>query len=181
MSLGAPVWSAAQLVACVAAVLVLDLGIRLVRRSDPGEAIFYLCAIVVFPLLLAIVRGSPILYVRHFLLPIAFVLLLLGALLGALWRHGPRGRAAAAALLAAYGIANAAHLRALFVHGRGENAAALRFVLAESAPGLVSSGRTTTFGSSASSRSTARRCPAESVSASRRAPSGTRRGPRGSS
>ena len=139
-SLGAPVSSAAQLVACVAAVLVIDLGIRLVRRSDPGEAIFYLGAIVVFPLLLVIVRGSPILYVRHFLLPIAFVLLLLGALLGALWRHGPRGRAAAAALLAAYGIANGAHLRALLAYGRGENAAALRFVLAESAPGPVSIG-----------------------------------------
>jgi hypothetical protein len=139
-ALGAPVSSAAQLVGCVAAVVVLDLGIRLVRGSDPGEALFYFCAIVVFPLLLAIVRGSPVLYVRHFLLPIAFVLLLLGALLGALWRRGPRGRAAAAALLAVYGLANAAHLRELFAHGRGENAAALRFVLAASPPGLVSIG-----------------------------------------
>jgi hypothetical protein len=139
-ALGAPVSSAAQLIGCVAAVLVIDLGVRLVRRSDPGEALFYLGAIVVFPLLLAVVRGSPVIYVRHFLLPIAFVLLLLGSLLGALWQRGPRGRAAAAALLAGYGIANAAHLRELFASGRGENAAALRFVLAGSPPGPVSIG-----------------------------------------
>jgi hypothetical protein len=139
-TLGAPMRPAAQLVACILAVGVLDAGIRRVARDDRAAALFFGGTIVVFPLLLAIVRESPVVYPRHFMVSIAFLSLLLGFALAALWDRGGRSRWAAAALLAAYAAANGAHVRALFADGRGENGAALRFVLDRSAPGPVTIG-----------------------------------------
>lgn len=139
-ALGAPTTAAAQLLGCILAVAILDAGLRLVRRRDPGEALFFLCVIVVFPVLLVIVRDTPIVYTRHFLLPIAFLLLLFGFVLADLWERGRLRRWAAAGLLGAYLVANAAHLRELFLHGRGQNGDAIRFMLERSAPGPIAIG-----------------------------------------
>lgn len=133
--LGAPVHPAAQLVGCVLAVVLLDAGLRRAARDDRALAIFLAGAIVVFPLALAITRGSPILYTRHFLVPIAFGTLLLGFELGALWERGRGGRWLAAAALIVFAIANGAHLRELFVLGRGENAAVIRYLVDRSPAG----------------------------------------------
>jgi hypothetical protein len=127
--LGAPAHPAAQLTACVAAVVLLDAGLRRVARSDRAMALFFAGTIVVFPLALAVARGSPILYTRHFLVPIAFGTLLLGFEIAALWERGRGGRWLAGAALAAFALANAAHLRELVVFGRGENASALRHLV----------------------------------------------------
>jgi hypothetical protein len=136
-ALGAPVSPAAQLVGCVLAVVVLDAGVRLVARDDPPAALFFVGAILVFPVLLAVARSSPVLYTRHFILPIAFLTLLLGFDLAALYERGRGYRWAAAALLVLFAVANGAHLRDLFRYGRGQNGAALRFILEHSGPGPV--------------------------------------------
>ncbi len=66
-ALGSPTSAAAQLLGCILAVAVLDTGLRRVCREDPGEAIFFLCAIVLFPVLLVLGRDTPVVYTRHFL------------------------------------------------------------------------------------------------------------------
>jgi hypothetical protein len=139
-TLGAPMSPAAQLVGCVLAIGVLDAGLRRVARDDRVAAVFLGGAILVFPLLLAIARASPVVYPRHFLVSIAFLTLLVGVALAALWERGGAARWAAAALLAAYVAANGAHVRTLFANGRGENGAALRFVLDQSPAGPVTIG-----------------------------------------
>lgn len=131
-ALGAPVTPAAQLLGCILAVVVLEAGIRLVAREDRGTALFFAGAIVVFPSLLAVARDSPLLYTRHFIVPIAFLSLLLGFELAALWERGHASKWAAAVLFLAYATANGTHLRELFAHGRGQNGDALRFVLERS-------------------------------------------------
>ena len=46
-------------------------------RESPAGAVFFACAVIVFPLGLAIVRGSNVVYPRYFFLSIEFLLLLL--------------------------------------------------------------------------------------------------------
>ena len=88
-------------------------------RESPAGAVFFACAVIVFPLGLAIVRGSNVVYPRYFFLSIEFLLLLLSFWLGALWQsRSPARRAAVLAMLLTFCIVNGLHAAALLRHGR---------------------------------------------------------------
>jgi hypothetical protein len=137
-SLGTPFAASWQLLFCIAAVLVLVAGLRRVGRDPSDPRAFFAGAIVVFPVSLALLRGSEMLYARHFLVSMAFLVLLLAFVLAALWRRG--ARAAAALALAAYLVANGVHLAALLKHGRGMPSEALLWMSERTRQPLVTVG-----------------------------------------
>jgi len=142
-SLGTPLDPRAQLVACLLAVAALVAGLRILRRERGDPRAFFLGAIVVFPVLLALMRGSDVLYPRHFLVAIAFLTLLGGLVLGSLWEQGERS--AAAAGLAAYLAANGVHTVDLLRHGRGQQGSALALMVERTQGPVVSIGSDSDF------------------------------------
>ena len=80
-ALGTPTTDYAILWMCIAAVVVLNAGLRMLWSERPDLVVFFVGAIVVFPVLL-IAGGKPnVLYVRYFIIAIAFFLVLLGFVL----------------------------------------------------------------------------------------------------
>ena len=67
-------------------------------------------------------------YLRHFVISIAFVLLLFSFVLGKLWKNGWQGKAVCLAALAAYCVANSFPLAGLFNDGHGHYREALRYI-----------------------------------------------------
>src|SRR5437870_13382729 len=63
---------------CIVAIVLLVLGLR---RLPNDVRIFFLGAIIAFPLLLVIARRSAVVYTRHFMMATVFFLLLLSDLL----------------------------------------------------------------------------------------------------
>jgi hypothetical protein len=118
-SLGSPMTPRFQLVACILAIGVFSAGLRLLARERHDARAFFWGVILVFPLLLALLRDSDVLYPRHFLLASAFLVLLAGLVLASLFERGSWGRAVAALALVAYLVANGLHLAQLFRYGRG--------------------------------------------------------------
>jgi len=68
VGVGRALGAAAQLVGCVFAVLLMDLGLRRLARAGTDSWIFFVGVIVVFPIVLIVVRDSTFVYTRHFLL-----------------------------------------------------------------------------------------------------------------
>jgi hypothetical protein len=116
-----------SLASCLAAVAILAAGVLLLRRERRDLPLFYL-AIVLCPLLLALLRGSSSLYVRHFLLAIAFLQLLFAFVLADLYRRIPRGRVVSLLLLAAYLLPNLWNTSSLIRNGRGDFAEVVAYL-----------------------------------------------------
>ena len=104
------------------------------ERSD--SLIFFAGAIVVFPLGLVIL-GSSLLYVRYFIIGIAFGLVLLSIFLAWLW---PRRRVLCAALLLAYAIANGRCILILFNDGQGNYSEAVRILTQQTRRPIITVG-----------------------------------------
>jgi hypothetical protein len=131
-ALGSPSHVAAQVAASIVAAAVLIAGMWLLRRDRPDLCVFFLAAIAVFPVLLVAVRGSDVIYVRYFIIAIAFLLLLFSFVLAWLYQRGPGGKAACAALLALFVTVNGLHAASLFECGRGRYSEAIRYITAHS-------------------------------------------------
>lgn len=118
-TLGAPINPRDQLAACLLAIVVFVAGMRLLARGQDAR-VFFVGVILVFPLSLGILRDSNVVYTRHFLLAIAFLVLLFGFVLASLYERGAWRRVVACLALAAYLIANGQHIARLLRHGRGQ-------------------------------------------------------------
>lgn len=122
-----------QLMSCVIAVVFLVAGLRQLEGSESDKIVFFVGAIIVFPLILLVVRRSEIVYVRYFIFGMAFVLLLVSDVLAAWFRRGGAGRMAALSTLVLFLWANFAEIAQLFAYGRGTYGEPLRLI-AKSAP-----------------------------------------------
>jgi hypothetical protein len=113
-----------------AAALVFASGLVLQWREEGDSAIFFAGMIVVAPLLLLFLSRQEVLYVRFFVVPMAFLLILLSRVLSRLWEaHGRAGRVVCCAFFAWYLAANAVPYLSLLVFGRGNNADAVQFLV----------------------------------------------------
>jgi hypothetical protein len=102
-------------------------------REKSDSIVFFVSAVVVMPILLAITQGSEVLYIRYFIVSIAFFLLLMSFLFGALYTYwGTNGKILCCFMLTGYVIANGWHLMALFELGRGNNSQAIHYLLQNS-------------------------------------------------
>jgi hypothetical protein len=116
------------LAAAGVAALGLIAGLAFLARTDPPATVLFAGTIVVAPLLLVLGSRSDVLYVRYFIVPILFLVLLLSFLLGALHASGRMGRLLSGALLAGYLYCNGRQLPPLFAFGRGDNGGAIAFL-----------------------------------------------------
>ena len=113
--------------------MLLFLGIHLLWRERSDMAVFFVGAIVVLPVLLVFVSRPTVLYVRYFIIPIAFSLVLLSFVFAALctaWKG--RGRVLCGFVLAGYFLSNGPALAALLNFGRGETGECIRYLLRNS-------------------------------------------------
>jgi hypothetical protein len=111
---------------------VFGAGMWLLWRERSNSAIFFIGVIVVVPVALAIISRMEWIYPRHFVISIAFVLLLFSFTLGRLWKNGRLGKAICIAALAVYCAANSFPLARLFKDGHGHYREALRYIAAHS-------------------------------------------------
>jgi hypothetical protein len=133
-ALGTPSAAVMKLVFCILAVLVIDLGLRQLWHERSDSWAFFAGAIVIFPILLIAVRGSTLVYTRHFLAGSAFLLVLLAYLLGAWWERGWKPLCVGIVLV--YCAANARHIAELASRGRGQYQKAISY-MAEHTSGPV--------------------------------------------
>jgi hypothetical protein len=115
------------------ATLILMVCLHQLWREKSDSIVFFGSVVVVMPILLAIAQGSEVLYVRYFIVSIAFFLLLMSFLLASLYTAwGSKGTMLCGFLLIGYVIANGWHLMALFRFGRGNNGQAIRYLVQNS-------------------------------------------------
>jgi hypothetical protein len=113
--------------------LILMLCLHQLWREKSDLIVFFGSVVVVMPILLAIAQRSEVLYVRYFIVSIAFFLLLMSFLLASLYTAwGSKGKILCGCLLIGYVIANGWHLMALFKFGRGNNGQAIHYLLEHS-------------------------------------------------
>jgi hypothetical protein len=117
-----------ELVSCVIVVAIIAGTIRAVGKTDAALALFFVSAIVVFPILLVLVRRSDLVYTRHFLVAGVFTLLLFGLTLGRWWTEGRRRVVAVVAAM--FVIVNAVNIWTLARDGRGRYRAAIDYMAA---------------------------------------------------
>lgn len=127
-SLGTPSVDFMMLLTCVMAVVVLDVGLRLLWGKHDDSFVFFAGAILVFPIFLVIVRGSDAIYVRHFIIGSAFLLILFSYVLVDIYHRGVLGKVTCAIVLLGYLVANGWHTASLFEYGRGPYREAIRFM-----------------------------------------------------
>ncbi len=129
-ALGTPLTGIPLAIGALAAAALGYAGLQLLYRKSPEQAVFFV-GVIVFPVGLALMARSSVLYVRYFILSMEFLLLLMSFWLGALWNRKPRWqRAAVATILLAFCAINSMHLATLLRHGRGDTSGALRYMAA---------------------------------------------------
>ena len=138
-ALGAPAGNSLRILTSLGAVLVFAAGIRMLWRERADSWVFYVGVILLFPLLLTAVQSSNVIYVRYFMVAMAFFLILFSFVLADLCtRRG--GKTICGVLLVAYLAANGRHMASLFEFGRGSYCEAIRFLTKESAGPIVTVG-----------------------------------------
>jgi len=110
------------------AVVLFIAALWILRREKSDSWIFFAGVILVVPVLLAVFRHSEVLYVRHFMIGMAFLLVLFSFVLAALYQRGWLSRLICVLLLAGYFTLNGWHTVRLFKYGRGHYAEAARFL-----------------------------------------------------
>jgi hypothetical protein len=113
---------------CVAAAAIFYAGIRLLWNEKSDAPIFFAGVIAVFPVLLIIIRGSNVIYTRHFIIAIAFLLILFSYILASLYDRGGPYRIGCVVLLAIYFLTNGQLVMTFFKYGRGHYRDAIRFM-----------------------------------------------------
>jgi hypothetical protein len=139
-ALGAPGSSLGIPWPCVASGGLLACGLLMLWREGSDAWVFFLSVIVVVPILSVVIHGDELLYVRHFIVSIAFLLLLGSFVMGALWRQGRVGKAICGSLLVVYLALNGWQTNSLFRYGRGQSTEALRFLARHSSRPVVTVG-----------------------------------------
>ena len=136
-TLGAPEGNAFMWAAAAITAVAILLGVRAAAQSDLGSAAFFLGAIVVFPNLALLLRGSEMVYTRHFLPGSTLTLLLVAYLLGSFWERGRVWRLGTAAALLVFATTNGLHYRTFMERGRGNYQEAIRFMAERTAGPLT--------------------------------------------
>lgn len=139
-ALGAPPGQFSMLPTSLLAVALSIAGLWILRREKSDAWVFFTGVILAVPILLAIIRHSDVLYVRYFIVGMAFLLILWSFVLAALCQRGWPGRITSVLLLAGYFVFNGWHTLSLFKHGRGHYGEAVRFLAVHTKEPVVSIG-----------------------------------------
>lgn len=122
-------------------VILFALAVLMLWREDRDALVFFVSSVLVAPLVLAWGTHSEVLYVRYFIVPIAFFLILLGFFLASLYqRPGYGGKIVVILVLAGYAVTNGSLLMTLFEYGRGNDREALSYMLQNTEQSVVTIG-----------------------------------------
>jgi hypothetical protein len=121
----------------VVGVLAFAYGSRVQWRLRPDSWIWPVGVTIFFPLLFVLIYQMPSVYVRHFIISMAFLLVLISICLTSLFERGRAGQVACLILLASFVGANAWHTRKLFIFGRGSYSEAIRYIQQNSSGNVV--------------------------------------------
>jgi hypothetical protein len=139
-ALGPPPADWMRPLSCLITIAVLAAGILLLWRERSDSTLFFIGVIVIFPILLALISRIESLYLRHFILGIAFLLILFSFVLDWIWAQRIWGKAVCFILLAGFFAANSFPLASLFKNGRGHYRDAARFMAEHSRRNVVTVG-----------------------------------------
>jgi len=89
---------------------------------------FFIGVIFLFPILLTIARHSEVIYVRHFIIGMAFLLILFGLVLAKVYERSREGRVICVLLMSGYLVLNGWLTMRLFDEGRGHYNEAAKFM-----------------------------------------------------
>jgi hypothetical protein len=121
-------------------IAIIVVGLRMLWREKSDSWVFFVGAIFVFPVLLSIVHGSGLFYVRYFIVSIAFFLILFSFVLADFWLWNARGKIFCTCLLLAYVAANGWSIVDLLRHGRGRYYEAVDYIVDHSEESPVTIG-----------------------------------------
>jgi len=127
-TLGAPPGRYGMLFTALLAVGAFIAGIWILRRKQSDSWIFFIGVIFVFPILLTVIRHSEVIYVRHFIIGMAFLLVLFGLVLANLYERSVQGRIVCVILMAGYLLLNGWQTMRLYTYGRGHYSEAAQFM-----------------------------------------------------
>jgi len=116
-------------VTSVVTIAVFVGGMLLLWRERSNTTILFLGVIVVMPVALAIISRMQWIYARHFIIGVAFLLLLLSFQLGKVWNNTRWGKTLSIAGLLVYCAANGPPMAALFNNGYGHYREAMRYII----------------------------------------------------
>lgn len=140
LSIGGPESGAAAVLAACGAAAVLLASLVVLARRHPDEAIFFGVVIVLSPALLLLLQRPPALFVRYFLVPMVFFLLLVSGLLARVYSWGAPCKVVYGVALLGFLYGNSVHVTQLFRHGRGGYQAAVQYMADRSLGSVVSIG-----------------------------------------
>jgi hypothetical protein len=130
----------------LAALALLAAGLWRLGRRRPDLLAPFAGTIVVVPLALVLATHPTVIYVRYFILPVAFLQLLMALLLTEAFDSGKGGGAAlAAAATAAFVALNAPSTAVLLKEGRGRSADAVRLIAGDARAGPATVGGSQDF------------------------------------
>jgi hypothetical protein len=133
-TLGAPAAGGLDVLAGLLAAAGVGAGVWFARERPSREWVFF-AAVLTLPLFPPLLRLRPDFYPRYFLSSVPFVLILLGRVLGRMWRSGTAARFAAVGIVAAFCAGNLARAADFLRAGRGQYRAALAYMAARSGDG----------------------------------------------
>jgi len=136
LTLGAPETGPMAVAAAGAVLVIIVFGLLMLARDRSDSTVFFAVVIVLSPGLLLLIRPPQLLYVRYFLISVAFLVLLLSRLLASLYRCGPVGRVVYVAVMLAIMSGGGVYTADLLKHGRGHYVDALTYMV-ENTPGNV--------------------------------------------
>jgi hypothetical protein len=125
---GGPNASSLQLLTGALSVAGLLAGFFILIKERSDEWIFFLAVTVIIPLSMPLFEHGTLHYVRYFIVAFAFILILLGRVLGRLWESGRAGRIACWLVCFLFSALNAQSIGGLFKYGRGHLADAINFM-----------------------------------------------------
>jgi len=127
-ALGAPASPGFQAMGCTIAVIGLLAALWLFWHREPQLSAFFLAVIAIVPISIVALGQFDLLYVRFFIVGIAFLLLAIGIVLGSIACRGTWGKFGCAVFLCAYLVTNGLHVATLFRYGRGQTGQAIQFM-----------------------------------------------------
>ncbi len=140
-TLGYPVALVPAGLALAAVAVLLAWELRQLRREGSDQWVLYLGVIVLAPVGTLAFLAKDYMFARYFILPLTFLLLVVGRALARLWALPRWGMPLCVALLLAVAAGNGAHLVRFWDHGRGGASSAVRYMLEHSpqVPSFVAS------------------------------------------
>jgi hypothetical protein len=137
LAAGAPPVDPWRMLGVLATLGLCTSGIALLWRAGSDLWIFFAGVLFLSPLLLLAPARPEYLNLRYFYVSIVVFLLLAAYVLGRVYRSGPLGRVAAAAMLALFIVANAWLLYGFLTIGRGHYREAVEYLAEHSPPGAI--------------------------------------------